>query len=63
MTIYKYFMMGRPGKEHRTNKPPPAGRIQERSKGDEGEKCEWKKKNKRELLSGIIRYSILTFIP
>ena len=44
MAIYKYFMMGRPGKEHRTNKPPPAGRIQEKSKGDEGEKCEWKKK-------------------
>ena len=28
------FMTGGPGKEHRTNKPPPIGRVQERSKGD-----------------------------
>ena len=28
------FMTGGPGKEHRTNKPPPTGRVQERSKGD-----------------------------
>ena len=27
-------MIGVPGKEHRTNKPPPTGRVQERSKGD-----------------------------
>ena len=25
---------GGPGKEHKTNKPPPTGRVQERSKGD-----------------------------
>ena len=29
-----YFITGGPGKEHGTNKPPPTGRIQERSKGD-----------------------------
>ena len=29
-----YFNTGGPGKEHRTNKPPSTGRIQERSKGD-----------------------------
>ena len=28
------FMTGGPGKEHRTNKPPPTGRVQEKSKGD-----------------------------
>ena len=28
-----YFMMGVPSKEHGTNKPPPTGRIWERSKG------------------------------
>ena len=28
------FTTGGPGKEHRTNKLPPTGRIQERSKGD-----------------------------
>ena len=28
------FTTGGPGKEHRTNKPPPIGRVQERSKGD-----------------------------
>ena len=28
------FMTGGPGKEHRTNKPPPTGRVQERSKRD-----------------------------
>ena len=27
-------MTGDPGKEHRTNKPPPTTRVQERSKGD-----------------------------
>ena len=27
-------MTGGPGKEHGTNKPPPTGRIRERSKGD-----------------------------
>ena len=27
-------MMGGPGKEHGTNKPPPTRRVQERSKGD-----------------------------
>ena len=27
-----YFMRGGPGKEHRSNKPPPTGRIWERSK-------------------------------
>ena len=27
-------MTGDPGKEHRTNKPPPTGRVRERSKGD-----------------------------
>ena len=55
-------MMGGPGKEHRTNKLPQARRIQERLKGDEGEKWEWgEKKSKRESLSGIMRYSISTF--
>ena len=29
-----YFTTGGPGKEHGTNKPPPTGRVQERSKGD-----------------------------
>ena len=29
-----YFTTGGPGKEHGTNKPPPTGRIFERSKGD-----------------------------
>ena len=29
-----YFRTGGPGKEHETNKPPPTGRVQERSKGD-----------------------------
>ena len=29
-----YFTSGGPGKEHGTNKPPPTGRIWERSKGD-----------------------------
>ena len=29
-----YFMTGEPSKEHGTNKPPPIGRVQERSKGD-----------------------------
>ena len=29
-----YFTVGCPGKEHRTNKPPLKGRVQERSKGD-----------------------------
>ena len=28
------FTTGGPGKEHATNKPPPTGRVQERSKGD-----------------------------
>ena len=28
------FMTGDPGKEHRTNKAPPTGRVRERSKGD-----------------------------
>ena len=28
------FTTGGPGKEHGTNKPPPTGRVQERSKGD-----------------------------
>ena len=28
------FRTGSPGKEHGTNKPPPTGRVQERSKGD-----------------------------
>ena len=28
------FMTGGPGKEHGTNKPPPTGRVQERSKRD-----------------------------
>ena len=28
------FMTGGPGKEHRTNKPPPTGRVREWSKGD-----------------------------
>ena len=28
------LMTGGPGKEHGTNKPPPTGRVQERSKGD-----------------------------
>ena len=27
-------MTGGPGKEHGTNKPPPTGKVQERSKGD-----------------------------
>ena len=29
-----YFITGGPGKEHRTNKPPPTRRVWERSKGD-----------------------------
>ena len=29
-----YFMTGDPGKEHGANKPPPTGRIRERSKGE-----------------------------
>ena len=29
-----YFMTGGLGKEHGTNKPPPTGRVQERSTGD-----------------------------
>ena len=29
-----YFTTGSSGKEHGTNKPPPTGRIWERSKGD-----------------------------
>ena len=29
-----YFTTEGPGKEHRTNKPPPTGRVWERSKGD-----------------------------
>ena len=28
------FTTGGPGKDHGTNKPPPTGRVQERSKGD-----------------------------
>ena len=28
------FTTGDPGKEHRTNRPPPTGKVQERSKGD-----------------------------
>ena len=28
------FMTGDPDKEYRTNKPPPTGRVQERSRGD-----------------------------
>ena len=28
------FTIGGPGKEHGTNKPPPTGRVRERSKGD-----------------------------
>ena len=28
------FTTGGPGKEHRTNKPPPSRRVRERSKGD-----------------------------
>ena len=28
------FTTGGPGKEHRTNKPPPTARVRERSKGD-----------------------------
>ena len=28
------FTTGGPSKEHRTNKPPPAGRVRERSRGD-----------------------------
>ena len=31
---YYGFTTGGPGKEHRTNKLPPTGRVQERSKGD-----------------------------
>jgi len=27
-------MTGGPGKEHGTNKPPPTGRVQEKSTGD-----------------------------
>ena len=35
VTIYtSCFTTGSSGKEHRTNKPPPTGRVQERSKGD-----------------------------
>ena len=35
VTIYmSCFTTGGPGKEHRTNKPPPTKRVQERSKGD-----------------------------
>ena len=29
-----YFMTGDPDEEYGTNKPPPTGRVQERSKGD-----------------------------
>ena len=29
-----YFTTGSPGREHRTNKPPPTRRVRERSKGD-----------------------------
>ena len=29
-----YFMTGGPGKEHRANKLPPTGEVQERSQGD-----------------------------
>ena len=29
-----YFTTGGPGKEHRTNEAPPAGRVQKRSKAD-----------------------------
>ena len=32
--LVSYFTTGDPGKEHRTYKPPPTRRIQERSKGD-----------------------------
>ena len=35
MTLYiSGFTTGSPGREHGTNKPPPTGRVQERSKGD-----------------------------
>ena len=34
LTICMSFMAGGPSKEHGTNKPPPTGRIRERSKGD-----------------------------
>ena len=42
------FMIGGPGKEHGTNKPPPTGRVQGRSKGDT--KCPTTSQN---LLTGI----------
>ena len=32
--LHELFMTGGPAMEHGTNKPPPTGRIQERSKGD-----------------------------
>ena len=34
VTICVRFITGGPGKEHEPNKPPPTGRVQERSKGD-----------------------------
>ena len=34
VTICLSFMTGGPSKEHGTNKPPPTGRIREKSKGD-----------------------------
>ena len=34
VTIFMSFMTGGPGKEHGTNKPPPTGRVQERSRGE-----------------------------
>ena len=35
VTIFvSYFTTGGPSKEQGTNKPPPTGRIQQRSKGD-----------------------------
>ena len=32
--LHELFKPGSPGKEHRTNKPPPTGRVGKRSKGD-----------------------------
>ena len=32
--LHELFYTGGPGKKHGTNKPPPTGRVRERSKGD-----------------------------
>ena len=32
--LHELFMTGDPDKEYGTNKPPPTGRVQQRSKGD-----------------------------